>query len=216
MAIKFGISALTAIAVAAMATLGSASAATVNYNGYDVVNNQGVSISGPNNFNESGGSGQILLHTSAGTLPTWCVDLFDWLAGSGTYTLSNTPSNNGAPATPTTALSAAVAGRVGALMAYGNAHIGDSYDISAGTQIAIWETINPGYTFTSGAGAMGVAANLFTMPLEPVNYYTVLTSVNGAGAANNQELITAAPEPATLGLIGIGLLGLALVRRRRH
>ncbi len=213
---KLGTAGLTAVLASLLATASPAAAGTVSYDGYDVVHNQNVSISGPG-VNESGGSGQILLHTAGGGyLATWCVDIFHFLSGSGTYTIGGVPSGNGTPAPTGAPLSNAVLGEIGALVNYGNAHIGDTYDVSSGTQIAIWRAeYGSSYTFVGSAAAMSTADSLLAMSLPPDYSYAVLTSMDGSRAVNDQGLVTAAPEPATLGLIGLGLAGLVLIRRKR-
>ena len=87
-----------AVAAAPLALVaGSASAGTFTYSGYNVVNNTNVVIQA-GSVNGTFGSGQIDLVGSgpdAGkTFPTWCIDAFDDLQGSGTYNIVSPPFNN--------------------------------------------------------------------------------------------------------------------------
>jgi hypothetical protein len=204
-----------------LALSGTAGATTFSYSSYSVVNDQNVTITGPGGFNETGGSGQIVLHGSSVDLLTWCIDIFDYLTGSGTYTFGNTPSDNGSqpPSPPTAALTNAQIGAIGALVLYGNAHLGDNYDVSSGTQIAIWETEYSalGYSF-NGSGSVE-AAFLLGLPLAPYYNWDMLSSTDGAGLINNQGLSTLSapiPEPGSLALLGSALGGAWLIRRRRR
>ena len=217
------IAALVALLAPSLA-IGSAVAGPFVYSGYDVVNNQSVSLSGPGGFNEVGGSGQIILHgtgPSAGVnILAWCIDVLHWLQGSGTYTFNSSPSNNGTnPPTPAAAaLSTVTIGQIGALIAYGNAHINDSYDISSGTQIAIWTTeyAGLGYSFLGSPGANATASALLALlpSLTPDHSWLALTSKDSQGLVTNQSLAIQVPEPGALGLLGAGLLGIGLLRRR--
>jgi hypothetical protein len=196
-----------------------AGATTFSYSGYSVVNNQTVTITGPYGFNETVGSGQIVLHGSNGDLPTWCIDIFHFLQGSGTYSLGGPPSNNGSqpPAPASAALSAAQTGLIGALVLYGNTHLGDSYDVSSGTQIAIWQTEYGalGYSFNGSAGANAMAALLLGLPLAPYTGWNMLSSTDGQGLVNSQGLATLVAEPTSVMLLGGALAGFAVIRRRR-
>lgn len=193
--------------------------ATFIYSNYSVVNDQNVTIIGPGNFNETVGSGQIVLQSSDGTLPTWCIDIFDYLANSGSYNFSNTPSNNGTepPAPPSAALTNAQIGEIGALIVYGDSHLNDSFDVSSGTQIAIWETEDGGlgYSFNGSAGADAVAASLLASPLTPYFGWDMLYSVDNQGLVNNQGLSTI-PEPSSLALLVAALGGIWFISRLKR
>jgi hypothetical protein len=216
---------LAAAAALGIALIGSANASpSFTYGSYEVVNNQGVSISGPGGFNEYGGSGQVILVGSgpdAGKLlDTWCIDVGDWLAGSGTFTIGGwAPSDNGtAPPNPASAaLTHSQIGEIGALIQYGKLHLYDSYDTSSGIQIAIWETeySTLGYTFSGSSGADAVAADLLGMSLTPWYGWEPLFSENSDGVVTNQAQAAAVPEPTTFMLVSAALLGVGVLRRRR-
>ena len=106
----------------------------LTYSSYSVVGNVTVTINYPPSIiNEMGGSGQIVLTTPGGNVPTWGIDIFDFLQGSGTYTISSQLDNHGGIGTP---LSPTVVGEIGALITHGNGFIADgfAYPYSAATQ----------------------------------------------------------------------------------
>ena len=143
---------LTLAAVASLATvLGtqSASAYTITYNGYSWIGDN-ISISAPTSV--AGGAGQITLmdinNNASNTLLAWCLDIYDFLQNSGTYTVLGQLPQGSQPVTlhndP----------KLGGLMLEGNTDIANAQanggtlklngityntaDISAATQVAIW------------------------------------------------------------------------------
>jgi hypothetical protein len=229
---------------AAMVLVGAAgvnsASADVSYNGFGFIGDQ-VHITGPNNFSESGGAGQISLNlTTGGTILAWCLDIYDFLQNAGTYSVTPNGAffNHGAP-TPDGA-------KIGGLMVEGNQLIknnlpltltesGQKYtfsvaDISAATQVAIWETeYGAHYTFSVAVSGFDYlvsdlinnagTSNYFTLDPDPVNCSD--SPVRGCITTGNQHL-GYAPVPGPI--LGTGIPGLlaacaglmALARRRRR
>src|SRR5664279_2016273 len=136
--IKNGLLGAAAIA-AVIAGANVASAATFTYNGYTVANEQNINILTPNTI--SGGAGQVTLigagANSGQNLLAWCLDVYDFLAGSGTYNIAPLTTAGAGGSNPS--LTTTQIGEIGALMKNGDLHIGDSTDVSAATQLAIWK-----------------------------------------------------------------------------
>ena len=205
----------------------AASAATFSYNSFTVTNEQDIHILTPNNV--TGGMGQIVLHGSgpdAGqTLAAWCLDVYDFLTHSGTYTvgpLTTTGSGGSNPALTTTQIS-----EIGSLMLKGNSLVNTGTNVSAATQLAIW-IVEYGASFTFS----GVSSSVKTLAQQYVSNVSAggiwdcptctvtLLSLNGdqnlgygADLPGGRQGTT--PLPAALPLFAGGLSGFGMLAWRR-
>ena len=213
---------------AVIAGVNVASAATFTYNGYTVANEQNINILTPNTI--SGGAGQVTLigagANSGQNLLAWCLDVYDGLAGSGTYNIAPLTTAGAGGSNPS--LTTTQIGEIGALMKNGDATIGSDTDVSAAIQLAIWEVEYPTFAFT------GPTAETIT---DAGEYVALAIAGTGAWAPQgvnlfsedgNQNLGDWTPEgggglspttplPAALPLFasGLGALGLLGWRRKR-
>jgi hypothetical protein len=216
---------LLALLMIAAVIAGGSPASAYTYNGYNVVNAQNlrIRVDPPQTSYELGGVGQVVLHgsgaDSGNNLAVWCLDVFDWLAGSGTY-------SSGAlqPTTPNTGtigvnLSGTQIGQIGALVAHANSLISTAYDASAAIQLAIWHVEYGSDAFSY----LGGGSNLATLASEYYNNATKGTwdPVSGLQAlyvtSGNQTMtfIATTPLPATWAMLLGGVLGLGLLLNSR-
>ena len=223
-----------------------ASAATFNYTTYSVTNQQYISISSPHVVNAE--AGQIVLSGGSGgsglanPLATWCLDIYDTLAGSGTFTTGSTLTPGSSYGSSIPALSATAVGEIGGLMVYGAAHIGDASsgytnpvthtlingtNISAAIQIAIWSVEYAGFAYNPpdpnsdaaqlanyylGTGNPGSNPNVFLLVPNDPSNNQYLGYV---GQGGQQAGVVPLPAAFPLFATGLGALGLLGWRRKR-
>jgi hypothetical protein len=65
------------------------------------------------------------------------------------------------------------------------------------------------------SAAAPTTAALTNFSIGPGTYDLYYVETNGAPAVLDMEVVAAAPEPASLAMLGIGILGLGVVRRRK-
>lgn len=178
----------------------------------------------------TGEVGQQVLTTNLGIIDAWCIDLFhDDSAGAGQsvgFTTSSTLSNGDTHNDP---LTTTQVGKIAGLIAYGdttiNSMIANSTtpsvisNFSASIQLAIWTVEYNGsdglaaFSYSDGGNTVleGLVSNDMLAAANYGGSDLALVAVNG-----NQGLVTAdpVPEPMSIALLGIGMLGLGWVRRK--
>jgi hypothetical protein len=195
-----------------------AHAGTISYGTYSVINEQNISVSSPTRV--SGEAGQIVLlgsGTNTGqNILAWCLDIYTYLTRSGSYSVGSLTTAGSGGSNPS--LTNIQIGEIGALMRNGNALINTSRDVSAATQLAIWEVeYGPGFHFSGlGSGVTSLAQKYIgeVGPGGTLGPVPVLL----LSQPHSQTLgVAATPLPSTwtMMLIGLASLGFLAYPRRR-
>jgi hypothetical protein len=192
----------------------AANAGTFTYNTYGLSGeNVHITDTSLGIQNEYGGAGLITLEGSS-TIAAYCVDIADWLLGSGTYNTSVNPASNPL--------------LVGLSIFTGHAKIADiSALISHGTnaaavQLAIWETeYGAAVTITpDDSGLQAVASTYLTdlATLWTVPKGMTLLELTPANGQINQTLVymAAVPEPTSMAVLGSAAIMLGYLRKRHQ
>lgn len=163
--------------------------------------------------NEYGGAGLITLNGSS-VIAAYCVDIADWLVGSGTYNTGVNPASNPNLAGLSSFTGHSKIADIGALIANGGN--------GAAVQLAIWETeYGAAVTITPDDPNLQSVANAYFTDLQ--TQWTVpgnlsLMELTPAGGQTNQTLVymVAAPEPASMAILGSAMISMGYVRKRRQ
>lgn len=199
---------LLAAACLTVGVVAHARADILTYTGYTVLDDQNVTVQfGPpgQQVTERSGAGQITLtgtNTPGGSLATWCIDLADYLLAAGQF---NQTDNGG------------FADGINALISHFDP---TNYDASAATQVAIWrQEYGPFATITPDNANVSMLADCYISNVNDGTWQPdqSMQTVRLIGVSGNQDQATLVPvpEPASMAILGAGMVGMGVLRRKR-
>lgn len=164
-------------------------------------------------YDEYSGAGVITLDGSS-SISAYCVDIADWLLGSGTYNTGVNPASD-----PNLAGVSSITGHskisdIGSLIANGSN--------AAAVQVAIWETeYGPAITITPDDPGLQAVADAYLADLQTrwdVPEGLSVFELTPADDETNQSLVymSRMPEPASVAILGTTIILLGYARRRRR
>ncbi len=224
---------LAAAAGAAMSASSLAYAGTIDVTHYSVPVGltEEISYSGHPGFHEDAIAGQIILdtHSTSGnsTVAVWCTDIFNDLA-TGNFSQGLLTTNRDGIGL---VLTSTQIGEIGGLINVGDALLSSGHptagytenEVSAAIQNAIWEVeIGPDFSFSSSDHKLKGLVNTYVTDITDGTFALdadVLQYTDGNYSQGVSATYTPppspVPEPASILLLGMGVLGLAAMRRRR-
>lgn len=200
-----------ALALIAALAPAAASAGTLTYSGFQTIDGENVTLTDSvfRGGQVTAYAGLIQLDNvngGAATIESFCVDIADELTHSGSFTTG-------------TSLSSSLNTEINALISNATPQFGNP-QVAAAVQVAIWEAEYPRQLSVTGNDAVTALAGQFladvsngTWKADPTQRVMFL---NGNGTTQSQAYLASVPEPATLALIGAGLIATACVGRGRR